>query len=77
METRIYVVDGGATPRLVRSSHPSRALAHVSRTTYKVRVASQDDLVGLLGSGVVVEDDAETSAPAPALAADLLGGANE
>ena len=56
--TRIYAVAGADKTRLVRASHPSAALAHVVKSTFTCRVASQDDLVSLVASGVAVEDAA-------------------
>jgi len=54
--TRIYVVSsGGSGERLIRAAHPSHALMHAARSTFDVHVASQDELVALLGRGVEVE----------------------
>lgn len=59
--TRIYIVTPKAAEgqtvvrRLVRASHPSHALRHVAADQLQVTVASQDDLVDLLGRGVPVE----------------------
>lgn len=72
INTRIYVVsgkDGLLAERLVRTSHPARALEHVVASLCEVRVASQDDLERLLPLGVKVERPGEApadSAPAPA-----------
>lgn len=59
---RIYIVapktvEAGAPEqrRLVRATHPANALRHVAEAQYGVAVASQDDLVALLGKGVRVE----------------------
>lgn len=52
--TRVYVThapEGGAE-RLVRASHPGHARAHATR----VRIATQDDLIRLMGKGLQVED---------------------
>jgi hypothetical protein len=56
MSTRIYTVQqlGGDT-RLVRASNQSQALRYVVDKTLSVDLASQDDLVRLLGKGVHVE----------------------
>jgi len=55
--TRIYLV---GTPdnkvRLVKASIRQQALTHVANHLFTVRVASQDDLVEALGSGVTVEN---------------------
>lgn len=73
-QTRIYIVspnrpDSEADPvqrRLVRASHPSHALRHVAAEAFNVAVASQDDLVALLGDGVEVENiKAEPAEEAP------------
>lgn len=53
--TRIYCVSDGNRDRLVRATHPSHALTHVARDTFKVRVATQGDLETLLPAGVKVE----------------------
>lgn len=54
---RIYVVNqvGKDAPRLVRAVHQAAALRHVAADLLCVAVASQDDLVELLGAGVKVE----------------------
>lgn len=53
---RIYVVTGkGMDPRLVEASHPSIAMRHVAKGKFAVEVASQDDLVFLIGKGTKVE----------------------
>lgn len=62
--TRVYLVspnrpDSEQAPvqrRLVRATHPANALRHVAAGEYTVTVASQDDLIALLGDGVQVED---------------------
>lgn len=57
MTDRIYVVAAkGAKSRLVRASHPSNAMRHVAAGTFTVAVASQDELVKLLGEGAKVEE---------------------
>lgn len=56
MANRIYVVeplDAAADERLVRATHRGQALAHVAELSYRVRVATQDDLVRLLDSSAV------------------------
>ena len=54
---RIYIVGtpNGET-RLVRASIKQQALSHVANSTFTVRVASQDDLVQAVTSGVAVEN---------------------
>lgn len=57
--TRIYIV-GSNDPmfpvRLVKASIRQQALSHVAQSLFTVRVASQDDLIKALGSGVKVEN---------------------
>lgn len=64
MSTRIYAVYDERTldtdgQRLVRASTRSRALRHVAQGIFTVVVASQDELVELLGQGIKVEDAGE------------------
>ena len=56
MSKRIYIVNGGEQPRLVRAGSRSAAISHVVRTPYTAAVASQDDIVTALGQGIRVED---------------------
>ena len=55
---RIYVI-GSKYPaypvRLVKAAVRQQALTHVAQSLFTVRVASQDDLVKALSSGVKVE----------------------
>ena len=55
---RVYAVrdNTNGTTRLVRAINVAAALRHVVRIAYTVDVASQDDLIELLTSGVPVED---------------------
>lgn len=64
MTTRIYMIAnadardaaGNEIPaRLVRATNAARALRHVAADTLAVALASQDDLVRLLGKGIKVE----------------------
>jgi hypothetical protein len=55
MSERIYAVYHGATGRLVRANNRAQALSHVAQSTFNIRVASQDELVSLLGKGIKVE----------------------
>jgi hypothetical protein len=55
MSERIYAVYHGAQGKLVRARNRAQALSHVAQATFNVRVASQDELVTLLGQGVKVE----------------------
>lgn len=52
---RIYSVTDGQSARLMRATNRAQALAHVARTTFACGVASQDELVDLIASGVEVE----------------------
>lgn len=55
-ETRTYIVSGeGLADRLIRTTHPARAVMHVADGMLKARVATQDDLERLLPEGIKVE----------------------
>lgn len=62
--SRIYLVsdDDTGKKRLIRASHPSQAVGHAARDRFHASVASQDDLVHLVATGVSVEDIKESSA---------------
>lgn len=51
VKTRVYRYKD----RLIEASHPSHVIAHIAAELDKPRVASQDDLIELLGKGVKVE----------------------
>jgi len=60
--TRIYVVANKATKpdeagqnRLVRAANLAQAVRHVAKDQLIAAVASQDDLVRLVGAGTVIE----------------------
>ena len=55
MSERIYVVGSPQGIRLVNATTRQQAIAHVANSTIKAHVASQTDLVELLGKGVAVE----------------------
>ena len=55
MAERIYVVGGPTGIHLVSSTTKQAAIAYVAHNVYKATVASQNDLVELLGKGVKVE----------------------
>jgi hypothetical protein len=55
MAERIYVVGGPQGIRLVNAGTRQQAIAHVANSTIKAHVASQTDLVELLGKGMPVE----------------------
>jgi hypothetical protein len=52
---RIYVVKNGDKERLIEATGKSNALSYAVKTTLTVELASQGDLVRLLGDGVAVE----------------------
>lgn len=52
-KSRLYRTTGD---RLVRAKNGAQARHFVSRSTIKVAVATQDDLVELIGKGVKVEE---------------------
>lgn len=53
---RVYIVTSKeGSERLVNASLRQQALSHVANCDYTVRVASQQDLVRLLPTGVAVE----------------------
>lgn len=65
MAGRIYCIWSGPArhdgdvpmiPRLVRATSPAQALRHVATDIMAVKVASQDDLVSLMGAGIIVEN---------------------
>ena len=57
MSTRIYVVTDVETNRhrLIRAGNQAQAIRHAAQTRFDIEVAGQDDLVGLLTSGIPVE----------------------
>jgi hypothetical protein len=59
--TRIYLVNGPTGSRLVKATVASQAITHVAKSAFSARVASQDDLVEALSSGVKVESYGETA----------------
>ena len=63
--TRIYIIADAKSPdisepRLVRATTQSQALRHVASDSFRVKVASQDELVEHVGNGVEVEDASAT-----------------
>lgn len=56
MNTRIYFITDGTRNRLIRAANQAQAMSHAARTLFRVRVASQDDLVASLSAGARVED---------------------
>ncbi len=68
---RIYIVTntgGGpvAKSRLVKAASAAAARNYVARSSINVSVASQDELVAMLGDGIVVEPRAEPAGEASA-----------
>lgn len=56
MAGRIYVVESEETVSLVRAVSAAKALNHVVKNGYKVRVASAEDVAEYMGMGATVED---------------------
>ena len=56
MSNRIYIVKQDKKERLVRAVSAAAAIRHVSYPMFEARVASQQDLVNLIGQGVKVEE---------------------
>lgn len=63
MASRIYVVGGPTGLRLVDAVTKQQAIAHVAHSTFNAAVASQHDLVELLGKGIKVEGAGGLSQP--------------
>ena len=55
MTQRIYVVTNGDSERLIEAGSKTAALAYAVKTTMAVELASQGDLVRLIGDGTAVE----------------------
>jgi len=55
MSERIYVVGGPTGIHLVSAATKQGAIAYVAHSAYKATVATQKDLVELLGKGISVE----------------------
>lgn len=54
--TRIYLAVVGDTRRLVRASHPSPVVQHVSRSLIKVSIPTQDELIACAKAGIEPEE---------------------
>ena len=52
---RIYVVNSNGNERLIEASSKAQALAYAVNTTMSVELASQADLVRMIGEKVAVE----------------------
>ena len=59
--TRIYIVSGPTGTRLVKAAVASQAITHVAKSAFSAKVASQDDLVEAVSSGIKVESYGEAS----------------
>lgn len=62
MAKRIYLVISeaeGEKARLVKASSQAQAIHHVVANRYTAEVATQEGLVGALGSGLKVEEAGE------------------
>jgi len=54
--TRIYVVNGGdLTAHLVMATNKAVAINHIAKKDITARVATQEDLVSMLNSGVEIQ----------------------
>jgi hypothetical protein len=56
MARNVYVVEGAGAPRLIEASMAPQALAYAARSTLRVRLASQHDLIDLIGRGTALEN---------------------
>lgn len=56
MARNVYVVEGAGAPRLIEASMAPQALAFAARSTLRVRLASQHDLIDLVSKGTPVEN---------------------
>jgi len=56
---RIYLAKHGESKRLIRASTPTAARNYIARDSIQVEVATQDDLVNMIGIGRVVEETTE------------------
>lgn len=70
---RIYKVTDGEDIHLVRAANRAQALTHVAKGRRSLSVATQEDLVGALATGVAVED---AGPDVPLEQPSLLGDAN-
>lgn len=63
MITRIYALtpkNDGAKPRLVDTTSPAKAMAHVSQELYSVKAAGAREVAEMMAAGVALEKaDAE------------------
>jgi hypothetical protein len=74
MAKNVYVVEAEGHPaRLIEAALSTQALAYAARTTYKVRKASQKDLIALLPTTKVESVKAEQEDSLPDLKVDPAG----
>lgn len=64
-DSRIYAVADGDQTTLVRAISRAQAVAHIARSRFSVRVASQEDIVGLVSAGATVDDATAVPQPSP------------
>lgn len=53
---RIYVVEDADSVSLVRAVSAGKALNHVCKSQYQVRVATADDVADLMAQGATIDD---------------------
>lgn len=60
MKQRIYAVQNGSgEARLVRASNKAQAVHHCAKSVFHADLASQDDLLTMLGKNIKVEQAGE------------------
>lgn len=74
MAGRLYVVENDEMRSLVRAVSPARALNHVVKDTFQVRVATPDDVVEYMEAGGTVEDATIADATGAAVASPDVDG---
>lgn len=56
VQTKLYVVENAkGEERLIRARTRPQALAHAAKSEFATRLASQDDLIALIGRGIKPE----------------------
>ena len=56
MKENIYMVANNHGVRLIRAKNRAQALSHAARTSFTIRVATQNDLVDFITGGITVEN---------------------
>lgn len=56
MDKRVYRVETPKGTKLIKAATPSQAIAHAVRAQFSARVATQEDLIELLGDGIAPEE---------------------